>query len=284
MEAAVQSRSLGAWYSSVPRYDLRQTHSASRAPGNVEKNRYSDIVAYDSTRVLLTPNEFNGQSDYINANHVNMTLTGSNTVYRYIATQGPKSSTVSDFWQLILEQGIRQIVMLTTLQEGDMIKCFKYWPEEGTKMKDLLGSWSIQQVGMSQEDAWIQRQFEVKNEKTGEERHVTHLQYVKWPDHGVPQDSQDFVDFVHLVREFRAEAPIAPVVVHCSAGVGRTGVFIMMETAMGLIEEGQAVRPQQLLQIMREQRPSLVQTESQFNFVVGAILRVFIEGSVQPCS
>lgn len=139
-----------------------------------------------------------------------MTLTNSNTVYRYIATQGPKSSTVSDFWQMVLEQGSRLVVMLTTLHEGNMAKCFKYWPDEGSKIKDILGVWTIRQIASSGDGAWIQRRFELKNEKTSEERHVTHLQYVKWPDHGVPQHSQDFVDFVHLVREFRAEAPVSP--------------------------------------------------------------------------
>lgn len=141
-----------------------------------------------------------------------MTLSGSHTVYRYIATQGPKSSTVSDFWQMVLEQGSRLIVMLTTLQEGDMVKCFKYWPDEGAKL-EVLKTWSIRQCSVSKTKAWILRQFELSNESTGEVRHVTHLQYVKWPDHGVPHDSHDFIDFVHLVREFRAEAPVS--LKHC---------------------------------------------------------------------
>ncbi|OQR78235.1 tyrosine-protein phosphatase non-receptor type 3-like [Tropilaelaps mercedesae] len=272
---------VAAMYESVPRYHPGETHKASEA--NTAKNRYTDIVAYDSTRVKLTPTEFNGQSDYINANHVNMPVAETQVVNRYIATQGPKASTVEDFWQMVLETGCQLIVMLTTLDEGKMQKCHKYWPDQGVPLEvHCLRGWQVRQTGKSRNAAWVTRHFNLRCNATNEERLVKHLQYTMWPDHGVPRDSRDFINFVHLVRELRSEAPLAPVTVHCSAGIGRTGVLIMMETAMGLIEAGQAVEPSEMLQRMREQRPALVQTDTQFTFVVGAILRVFEDGEVRP--
>ncbi|XP_022704659.1 tyrosine-protein phosphatase non-receptor type 13-like isoform X1 [Varroa jacobsoni] len=281
LQGVVERQTLRAMYYRVPRSYPGCTIKASLA--NPKKNRYSDISAYDSTRVILTPTEFNGQSDYINANYVNMSIPGTQVINRYIATQGPRSTTVEDFWQMVLEQGCQLIVMLTPLQEGNTPKCHKYWPDQDTPLRvNCLRGWDVWQTGKTQGSAWITRQFRLRCEASNEERLVKHLQYTTWPDHGAPRDSRDFIDFVHLVRDIRSEAPLAPVIVHCSAGIGRTGVLIMMETAMCLIEFGKAVWPEEMLRTMREQRAGLIQAEIQFSFVVGAILRVFFDGEVLP--
>lgn len=282
IEALSQSRQLVSVYNSVYRYNKRMSHTSSKLPLNTHKNRYNDIVAYDSTRVKITPNEDNELSDYINANYVNMPISGTPLVNRYIATQGPKSSTVGDFWLMVWEQGCSLIVMLTTLFEGDVIKCYKYWPDQSAPL--LLPHFEVRQIMENRSNAWVTRHFVLRNSATNEERQVKHLQYIKWPDHGVPQDSADFVRFAHLVRELRSSAVHEPMIVHCSAGIGRTGVLIMMETAMCHIEQRQPVRPEEMLRSMRDQRPSLVQTDKQFTFVVGAILRVYTEGEVRPLS
>lgn len=138
-----------------------------------------------------------------------MPVTDTQPMNRYIATQGPKVSTVEDFWQMVLETGCQLIVMLTTLEEGKMPKCHKYWPDQGCPLRvGCFQGWEVQQKVETLGRAWISRRFSLRCEATGEERLVKHLQYTKWPDHGVPQDSRDFIKFVHLVREMRAESPV----------------------------------------------------------------------------
>lgn len=136
-------------------------------------------------------------------------------VNRYIATQGPKASTVEDFWQMVLETGCHLIVMLTTLEEGKMPKCHKYWPDQSAPLRvQCLRGWDVRLTGESYENAWIVRHFMLRCDATGEERLVKHLQYVMWPDHGVPRDSRDFINFVSLVREMRSETPVSFVITY----------------------------------------------------------------------
>ncbi|TKC39868.1 hypothetical protein EI555_020562 [Monodon monoceros] len=127
--------------------------------------------------------------------------------------------------------------------------------------------------------AYVFREMLVTNTETGEEHTVTHLQYVAWPDHGVPDDSSDFLEFVNYVRSLRVEGE--PVLVHCSAGIGRTGVLVTMETSMCLMERNLPVYPLDIVRKMRDQRAMMVQTSSQYKFVCEAILRVYEEGLVQ---
>lgn len=107
-----------------------------------------------------------------------------------------------------------------------------------------------------------------------ESRIVHHLQYTAWPDHGVPDDASDFLALVFRVRKYR-EGTVEPIIVHCSAGIGRTGVLIMMETAMCLIEANQPVYPIEILKTMRDQRGGLIQTLTQFKFVCAAIHKIY---------
>ncbi|XP_033283403.2 tyrosine-protein phosphatase non-receptor type 3 isoform X4 [Orcinus orca] len=195
----------------------------AKLPQNLDKNRYKDVLPYDTTRVLLQRNE-----DYINASYVNT-------------------------------------------------KCHQYWPYPPEVMEH--GSFHIRCQSEDCTIAYVFREMLVTNTETGEEHTVTHLQYVAWPDHGVPDDSSDFLEFVNYVRSLRVEGE--PVLVHCSAGIGRTGVLVTMETSMCLIERNLPVYPLDIVRKMRDQRAMMVQTSSQYKFVCEAILRVYEEGLVQ---
>ncbi|XP_015424256.1 PREDICTED: tyrosine-protein phosphatase non-receptor type 3 isoform X4 [Myotis davidii] len=243
----------------------------AKLPQNLDKNRYKDVLPYDTSRVLLQGNE-----DYINASHVNMEIPAANLVNKYIAAQGPLPHTCAQFWQVVWDQKLSLIVMLTTLTERGRTKCHQYWPDPPDVAEH--GSFHIRCQSEDCTIAYVFREMLVTNTETGEEHTVTHLQYVAWPDHGVPDDSSDFLEFVNYVRSLRVDAE--PVLVHCSAGIGRTGVLVTMETAMCLIERNLPVYPLDVVRKMRDQRAMMVQTSSQYKFVCEAILRVYEEGLV----
>ncbi|XP_006529317.1 tyrosine-protein phosphatase non-receptor type 4 isoform X2 [Mus musculus] len=250
------------------------TMSCAKLPQNISKNRYRDISPYDATRVLLKGNE-----DYINANYINMEIPSSSIINQYIACQGPLPHTCKDFWQMTWEQGSSMVVMLTTQVERGRVKCHQYWPEPSES-----SSYGCYQVTCHSEEgnpAYIFRKMTLFNQEKNESRQLTQIQYTAWPDHGVPDDSSDFLDFVCHVRDQRAGKE-EPIIVHCSAGIGRTGVLITMETAMCLIECNQPVYPLDIVRTMRDQRAMMIQTPSQYRFVCEAILKVYEEGFVKP--
>ncbi|MGH0149635.1 UNVERIFIED_CONTAM: hypothetical protein FKN15_029478 [Acipenser sinensis] len=186
----------------------------AKLPQNIDKNRYKDVLPYDNTRVALLEGE---EDDYINANFVNMAIPSAGIVNKYVASQGPLPHTCSHFWQAVWEQHCAVIVMLTTLTERGKPKCHQYWPDP-PEVKEY-GNF---QVCCHSEDcniAYVFRELTITNTETGEERSVTHLQYVAWPDHGVPDDPTDFLDFVNSVRQKRVENE--PLFVHCSKGAPR---------------------------------------------------------------
>ncbi|XP_047578553.1 tyrosine-protein phosphatase non-receptor type 4 isoform X2 [Lutra lutra] len=250
------------------------TMSCAKLPQNISKNRYRDISPYDATRVILKGNE-----DYINANYINMEIPSSSIINQYIACQGPLPHTCTDFWQMTWEQGSSMVVMLTTQVERGRVKCHQYWPEPTES-----SSYGCYQVTCHSEEgntAYIFRKMTLFNQEKNESRQLTQIQYIAWPDHGVPDDSSDFLDFVCHVRNKRAGKE-EPIIVHCSAGIGRTGVLITMETAMCLIECNQPVYPLDIVRTMRDQRAMMIQTPSQYRFVCEAILKVYEEGFVKP--
>ncbi|CAH7193057.1 Ptpn4 [Phodopus roborovskii] len=250
------------------------TMSCAKLPQNISKNRYRDISPYDATRVLLKGNE-----DYINANYINMEIPSSSIINQYIACQGPLPHTCKDFWQMTWEQGSTMVVMLTTQVERGRVKCHQYWPDPTGS-----SSYGCYQVTCHSEEgnpAYIFRKMTLFNQEKNESRQLTQIQYTAWPDHGVPDDSSDFLDFVCHVRNKRAGKE-EPIVVHCSAGIGRTGVLITMETAMCLIECNQPIYPLDIVRTMRDQRAMMIQTPSQYRFVCEAILKVYEEGFVKP--
>lgn len=250
------------------------TMSCAKLPQNLSKNRYRDISPYDATRVILK-----GTDDYINANYINMEIPASSLINRYIACQGPLPNTCPDFWQMAWEQGSSLVVMLTTQVERGRVKCHQYWPNPSGSA--TYGGFQVSCQTEEGNSGFLVRDMTLTHIESGESRETTQIQYLAWPDHGVPDDSTDFLDFVTLVRSKRAGKD-EPVVVHCSAGIGRTGVLITMETAMCLMECGQPVYPLEIVRTMRDQRAMMIQTPSQFKFVCEAILKVYEEGLVKP--
>uniref|UniRef100_A0A669C7G5 Tyrosine-protein phosphatase n=1 Tax=Oreochromis niloticus TaxID=8128 RepID=A0A669C7G5_ORENI len=246
------------------------TMLCAKLPQNVSKNRYRDISPYDATRVILKSTD-----DYINANYINMEIPASSLINRYIACQGPLPNTCPDFWQMTWEQGSSMVVMLTTQVERGRVKCHQYWPNPDNSA--TYGDFTITCHNEEGNSAFLVREMTL----THTPREVTQIQYVAWPDHGVPDDSTDFLDFVALVRTKRAGQD-QPMVVHCSAGIGRTGVLITMETALCLMECGQPVYPLEIVKTMRDQRAMMIQTPSQYRFVCEAILKVYEEDLFKP--
>ncbi|XP_024142835.1 tyrosine-protein phosphatase non-receptor type 4 [Oryzias melastigma] len=250
------------------------TMLCAKLPQNVSKNRYRDISPYDATRVILKSTD-----DYINANYINMEIPASSLINRYIACQGPLPTTCSDFWQMTWEQASSMVVMLTTQVERGRVKCHQYWPNPDSSA--TYGDFAVTCLNEEGSAAFLVREMTLTDVKSGQQRELTQIQYLAWPDHGVPDDSTDFLDFVALVRSKRAGQD-QPVVVHCSAGIGRTGVLITMETALCLMECGQPVYPLDIVRTMRDQRAMMIQTPSQYRFVCEAILKVYEEGLVKP--
>ncbi|XP_074105989.1 protein tyrosine phosphatase Meg isoform X3 [Cotesia typhae] len=270
------SGALIAQYEQLYRKNPELTSLESKKAENQNKNRYRDISPYDVTRVILM-GCVNG--DYINANYVNMEIPGSGIINRYIATQGPLSSTVADFWQMVLEAGSTLVVMLTTLVERGRTKCHQYWPalNETLTLRNLMLISTLEKI----EDFFVFREFILRDVNTGEERDITHMQYCGWPDHGVPSDWRQFTKFTERVRAART-GMVEPAVVHCSAGIGRTGVLVLMETALCLIEANQPVYPLDIVRSMRDQRAMMIQNASQYKFVCEAVHKAYTEGIAKP--
>ncbi|XP_068715999.1 tyrosine-protein phosphatase non-receptor type 4-like isoform X2 [Montipora foliosa] len=248
----------------------------ARKPENLPRNRYRDILPYDDTRVKL----IQGKNNYVNANYVTMEIPARGVKNRYIAAQGPLEKTCGDFWQMVWEQEASLIVMLTTTVERGRVKCHQYWPEGD----ETLTFGSLEIICTKIRDfspSYIYREMYVTDSKSLRSRVVVQLQYIAWPDHDVPDDSSDFLEFIHIVRHYR-EGTNTPSVLHCSAGVGRTGVLIFMETAFNMIEGAEPIFPLEIVRRMRDQRCSLIQTPGQFIFVLEALLRAFDEEMVKP--
>ena len=279
LEELLDSGELLVMFDSLYRKKPGSTMNDARLPINVSKNRYRDISPYDNTRIRL---QF-GTSDYINANYVNMFIPGIEWTNLYAASQGPLMSTTVDFWTMVWELKANLIVMLTTVIERGRPKCHQYWPDDGVTVQ--YGPWIIESVSEEVTSAFAYRDFLlyqcIDEETKSEPRLIRQMQYIAWPDHGVPDDSSDFLEFVLQIRQYRVGMSV-PCVVHCSAGIGRTGVLITMETAMCLVEANQPVYPIEITRTMRDQRAMMIQTPGQFKFVCEAILRVYKEGLAKP--
>ncbi|XP_029927903.1 tyrosine-protein phosphatase non-receptor type 3 isoform X2 [Myripristis murdjan] len=272
----IQSGTLSFHFENLYRRKPGLSLACARLPENMDKNRYKDVLPYDVSRVVLQDPE-----DYINASHITVAPPVSGVCLRYIAAQGPLPQTCTHFWQTVWEQQTHTIIMLTTLTERGRTKCHQYWPNppEVRDYGHLRVSCHSEECNL----AYVTRQFTLTHTKRGEERAVTHLQYVVWPDHSAPDDPSDFLLFISSVRERRRGEE--PLMVHCSAGIGRTGVLITMETALSLLDKGRPVFPLDIVKTLRDQRAMMVQTTCQFQFVCEAILRVYkekLKGSAAP--
>ncbi|XP_068104893.1 tyrosine-protein phosphatase non-receptor type 18 [Hyperolius riggenbachi] len=239
-------------------------------PENLKKNRYKDILPYDQTRVPVTFLEDEAGSDYINASFIQ----GVDKQPRYIATQGPLSHTVLDFWRMIWQYHVKVIVMACREVEHGKKKCERYWPlDEGPVQYGAITVSTVAKVIVNPEVVF--RNFRVMFQE--EVREVGHFQYIAWPDRGIPDSYSCFLDMIHLVRQHQGQHS-APICVHCSAGCGRTGVICTVEYIQCLLHKQMVPSDFSIFDVvmeMRRQRPSAVQTKEQYDFLYHAVTEMF---------
>eukprot|EP00252_Welwitschia_mirabilis_P007451 TRINITY_DN18820_c0_g1_i1.p1 TRINITY_DN18820_c0_g1~~TRINITY_DN18820_c0_g1_i1.p1 ORF type:complete len:363 (-),score=56.10 TRINITY_DN18820_c0_g1_i1:267-1355(-) len=266
------------------RYDPSRT-SVGRQPINISKNRYTDIVPFDDTRVVLKENQnsskLHEETDYINANfivnHANENLP------TFIATQGPLPGTVEDFWRMMIQYRCPVIVMLTQLvDDHKTVKCADYFPmEEGCR---IYGRISVTNKSLKiSKKSIASRLLEVKNTESEEPPlPVLHLQYLDWPDHGVPSSSNSVREIIK--RLYLVPPKLGPFVVHCSAGIGRTGAFCTIFHTLYRILEGDlsAVNLNETVHEFRNQRIGMVQNQDQFYFCYDAVVNELEDLISQP--
>ncbi|XP_068443371.1 receptor-type tyrosine-protein phosphatase delta-like isoform X31 [Clinocottus analis] len=230
---------------------------------NKPKNRYANVIAYDHSRVLLSAIDGIPGSDYINSNYID----GYRKQNAYIATQGSLPETFGEFWRMIWEQRSAIVVMMTKLEERSRVKCDQYWPTRGTETYGLIQVTLLDTVELA---TYCVRTFALFKNGSSEKREVRQFQFTAWPDHGVPEHPTPFLAFLRRVKA--CNPPDAgPMAVHCSAGVGRTGCFIVIDAMMERIKHEKTVDIYGHVTLMRAQRNYMVQTEDQYVFIHDAL-------------
>ncbi|XP_048075912.1 tyrosine-protein phosphatase non-receptor type 21 isoform X2 [Ursus arctos] len=258
--------------------------STARLPENAERNRFQDVLPYDDARVELVPTKENN-TGYINASHIKVSVSGIE--WDYIATQGPLQNTCQDFWQMVWEQGIAIIAMVTVEEEGGREKSFRYWPRLGSRHNTVTyGRFKITTRFRTDSGCYATTGLKMKHLLTGQERTVWHLQYADWPEHGCPEDLKGFLSYLEEIQSVRRhtnstsepKSPNPPLLVHCSAGVGRTGVVILAEIMIACLEHNEVLDVPRVLGMLRQQRMMMVQTLCQYTFVYRVLIQ-FLKSS-----
>ncbi|XP_074507982.1 receptor-type tyrosine-protein phosphatase F isoform X16 [Sebastes fasciatus] len=244
---------------------------------NKPKNRYANVIAYDHSRVVLTSVDGKSSSvpgsDYINSNYID----GYRKQNAYIATQGPLPETLSDFWRMMWEQRSNTIVMMTRLEEKSRVKCDQYWPSRGTETYGMIQVTMLDTVELA---TYSVRTFALYKNGSSEKREVRQFQFMAWPDHGVPEYPTPILAFLRRVKA--CNPPDAgPMVVHCSAGVGRTGCFIVIDAMLERMKHEKSVDIYGHVTCMRAQRNYMVQTEDQYIFIHEALLEAATCGNTE---
>ncbi|XP_040056499.1 tyrosine-protein phosphatase non-receptor type 21 isoform X1 [Gasterosteus aculeatus] len=266
-------------YESIPKRRPSGECTIAQLPESGDKNRFQDVLPYDDTRVELVPTKENN-TGYINASHVKVTAGGRE--WSYIATQGPLANTCQDFWQMVWEQGVAIIAMVTAEEESGREKSFRYWPRLGSRHNTVTyGRFKITTRFRTESGCYATTGLKIKHLLTGQERTVWHLQYIDWPDHGCPEDLKGFLTYLEEIQSVRRHTNSIsdpknanlPVLVHCSAGVGRSGVVILSEIMIACLEHNEALDVPKFLLHLRRQRMMTVQTLSQYTFIYKVIIQ-----------
>jgi len=252
-----------AEFESLPEKFTDRTTLACDLLCNKPKNRYPDIRAYDQTRVKLTGTEEIEGSDYINSNFV----VGYKERKRWVCAQGPLESTLGDFWRMINEQGVEIVIMLTNLEEYNRVKCAQYWPGAGTS---TYGKVTVAFVQEKRYSDYVVRELKMTVEGSTTTRQISHYHYLQWKDFNAPEHAPAMLKFVKRINE--AWSGSSPILVHCSAGVGRSGTLIAIDSLTQTMEEEGSVSIFQTVSDLRRQRNYLVQSVKQYQFVYRAIM------------
>lgn len=238
---------------------------------NRPKNRYGNVVAYDHSRVVLSQIDNVPGSDYINANFCN----GYNKPNHYIATQGPLPNTVGDFWRMVWERNSRTLVMMTQLEERGRVKCVQYWPTKGS-----ITYYGITVIACGVEELAYYSIRTFKLQVNQHVREVRQFQFTAWPDHGVPHHPAPFLMFLRRIKVSNP-TDAGPMIVLCSAGVGRTGCFIVIDSMIERIKQEKTIDIYGHVTSLRAQRNYIVQTEDQYMFIHDAILETIISSDTE---
>lgn len=255
--------------------DMRGTNDftceTGSQPENMKKNRYRDILPYDHCRVKITPYCNSMTSDYINASLIK----GANNSIGYIATQGPMLETVADFWQMISEFGVKTIIMLCDLFEGAKPKCHQYWPEVGDCVEHAHMTIANTYEEKPQDHFTI-RHFTLS--VNGRSQKVQQFHYHGWPDHGTPDEIQPVLDFLVSVRSWQTDCDLEPMVVHCSAGCGRSGTFCALDYVAAQLKNKSLPKSFSICELvcdLRRQRIAMVQSKDQYVLLHQAVAQLF---------
>nr|XP_028597081.1 receptor-type tyrosine-protein phosphatase-like N isoform X4 [Podarcis muralis] len=239
---------------------------AAQREANIKKNRNPDYVPYDHARIKLKAESNPSRSDFINASPI---IDHDPRMPAYIATQGPPSHTIADFWQMVWENGCTVIVMLSPLVEDGVKQCDRYWPDEGSSL------YHIYEVNLVSEHIWCEdflvRSFYLKNVQSQETRTLTQFHFLSWPAEGIPTTTRPLLDFRRKVNKcYRGRS--CPIVIHCSDGAGRTGTYILIDMVLNRMAKGvKEIDIAATLEHVRDQRPGMVQTKDQFEFALTAV-------------
>ncbi|XP_077549260.1 receptor-type tyrosine-protein phosphatase T-like [Haemaphysalis longicornis] len=264
-EHAIQGQAHGTLkeeYMTTPKGQLHPWDIAKKQE-NKSRNRYGNILPYDHSRVILAPLPGFENSDYINANYV----PGYRFPRKYIATQGPKQSTLTDFWRMVWQEGSCKVVMLTNLKEQEKTKCAQYWPETSQK----YGNFVVTLMKTDMQVDFVVREFELALDNKS--RTVVQFHFTTWPDHGVPLYPDALLPFLRRIWDFQPQDD-HPIVVHCSGGIGRTGTLILVDSMLSQAEAEGEVNLVAQLHNMRQSRVNLVESLEQYVFAYMALVEI----------
>ncbi|XP_022081283.1 tyrosine-protein phosphatase non-receptor type 21-like [Acanthaster planci] len=263
-------------YELIPKKRPNAIFYTAQLPDNEHRNRFKDVLPYEDKRIELAPMHDNS-TGYINASNIKIPI--ARDTCQYLAAQGPMESTVKDWWRMVWERRIHVIAMLTKLEEGGKEKCFKYWPDcSSSKNTVEFGPFRI--IGQFSNDSgcYITSGLTVRHVPSGEQRTVWHLQYTDWPNQGCPDDVHGYLAFVEEFQSVCRHANSisdkpSPPLVHCSAGVGRSGVLILTDLMLNSLEHNEEINVPRMLERLRNQRMLMVQTVGQYIFVYRALVQ-----------
>ncbi|XP_076826742.1 tyrosine-protein phosphatase non-receptor type 6 [Brachyhypopomus gauderio] len=278
-EEGVEKLKAGFWeeFDALQKLDSKTKKSRDEGmrPENKSKNRYKNILPFDETRVSLQGGDpFRVGSDYINANYVKNKLCEIGPQKVYIACQGCLATTVNDFWQMVWQEESHVIVMTTREVEKGRNKCVPYWPDPGASKE--FGRYMVMSHNERDASDYKVRALEIiPVDKSAPSREIWQYQYLSWPDHGVPAEPGGVLSFLTQVNNKQQEFPHAgPMVIHCSAGIGRTGTIVVIDMLIETINIKGVdcdIDIQKCIQMVREQRSGMVQTEAQYRFIYLAV-------------
>ncbi|CAD6239050.1 GSCOCG00008621001-RA-CDS, partial [Cotesia congregata] len=245
--------------------DLQMPTNAGCLHANRKKNRYTDILPYDFSRVKLDIIDNDPNSDYINASFIK----GFSNDEEYIACQAPKEETIYDFWRMVEQYNVRLIIMLTSLIENNKEKCCQYFPT-------IRETFTYEKMSIRCSSEFDYRSYTQRTlvlQKDEEKRIIVHLQFKDWPDHDVPEDFDAMINFCQIMRR-NINASRNLVVIHCSAGIGRTGTLIAIDIILQHLKDNRKLDVFGTVYRLRQQRINMVQRESQYTFIYNCIKQV----------